>query len=640
MYHKKKLALFISHIYGEYQNNLAQGAINRASEYGYQFEVYSTNDGEDLGDYGIGEETLLRIPNFGDFDGAIFASGTYSDFAIRDQVCDLLKKQNLPIIEVCEYQPSFPSIAMENNLTTGSLTEHLITAHQCRRICYLGCRNELFFSDRRQKAFEDTMNRHSLSFDEHDIYLCNDSEEDFINAINYFNEGEKKKFDAVVCYNDRVAIGFWHAAHTMGYEIPKDFAIVGCDCLKEGQNIDPPLTTVTFPAYQIGTTACEALIDLINGKPSKNRTVFAEPVYAGSCGCSFHKDTPAFIYSRSLHKRIDELESAMFTTMRMSADFSHITDIDDAMDRLEQYVRNISDFSEFYLCLYSDWDSLSTHVLELTGSLEEEVPSEIKEQSVLLKLAIRDGKRLPECSFKKLSLLPDFLQEGSTSSYIISPLFFEERAFGYIAVAFKNNHINYHFKYVEWIMHITQLLQNICETKRTNALTSHLEDIYMRDVLTGLYNHHGFDRLKEELLSNATEEETIIAMLFDLDCLKLINDNFGHQEGDFALRGLGQALRQAANENDICARFSGDEFYCFLKGSDEQVAKNFEKKVSTYLENYNRLSSKPYRISCSGGYATIPYSKELTESDINALFAQADRNMYEIKKNKVKNVIC
>ena len=86
MYHKKKLALFISHIYGEYQNNLCQGVIHKSAEYGYQVEVYASNDGEDLGNYGIGEETLLLVPNFGDFDGVIFASSTYSDIKIRNQV--------------------------------------------------------------------------------------------------------------------------------------------------------------------------------------------------------------------------------------------------------------------------------------------------------------------------------------------------------------------------------------------------------------------------------------------------------------------------------------------------------------------------------------------------------------------------
>lgn len=63
MYHKKKIALFISHIYGVYQQGLCQGVISTAEDYGYKTEVYTTSDGEDLGAYSLGESSILRIPN-------------------------------------------------------------------------------------------------------------------------------------------------------------------------------------------------------------------------------------------------------------------------------------------------------------------------------------------------------------------------------------------------------------------------------------------------------------------------------------------------------------------------------------------------------------------------------------------------
>lgn len=638
MYHKKKIALFISHIYGEYQSNLCQGVINQAAEYGYQTEVYSSNDGENWGGYGIGEESLLKIPNFQDIDGVVFASGTYVDFDFKKRISALLQQNKCPVVEISEYQPDFPFIALENNLTTGTLTEHLITAHGCKRICYLGCSREQFFSDRRQKAFESVMDRHSLEIDENDVYLCDDTEEDFTAALKFFLNGRDHHIDAVVCYNDRIAIGLWNAAHKAGYEIPRDFSLVGCDNSQEGQNIDPPLTTVTFPSYELGCAAITSLINIIQGRPPKNTTVFAEPVYAGSCGCSFHNDTPSFVYSQALQNRIADLENSMFVSMRMSSDFSHVSDIDDGMDILETYVEEIDGCEEFYLCLYSNWDSLSSHVLELTGASDNS-EEDTDESTVLVKLAVRDGKRLPECSFSKTSLLPDFLQENSDAVYIVSPLFFEDRPFGYVAISFKNNQIDYHFKLVQWITNITQLLQNICEAKHTRALTEHLEDIYMKDVLTGLYNHHGFQHYEQILLDSAEEGDVIIAFLFDLDELKTINDNFGHKEGDFALQGIGQALKAASHEGDICARFSGDEFYCLIKGKDEQNAKDMLLRVDNYLENFNRLSSKPYNICASGGYACAAYHKDMHIEDIKALFSKADESMYKIKKSKEKHVL-
>ena len=637
MYHKKKIALFISHVYGEYQSNLCQGVIREAMEYGYRTEVYATNDGENLGDYAIGEDSILNIPNFEDFDGVVFASDTYLDQSLKEQLTLLLKNHTAcPVIEITEYQPQFPCVCLENNITTGTLTEHLLSVHRCKRICYLGCANETFFSDRRQKAFETAVSQHAIDLGPHDIYWCDESEEDYRRAVTYFTDPEDPHCDAIVCYNDRVAIGFWMAAYYAGYKIPKDFAIVGCDYSVDGQNIDPPLTTVTFPTYQVGCMAITSLIEHMQGKGENTKTVFAEPVYAGSCGCNCHNDTPAFVYSQALNKRIANLESSTFISMEMSAAFSHITDVDDGMDLLEQYVTRIKNCNEFYLCLYSNWDSLSSHIMELAHIQDEDNSDD---NTMLLKLAICNGKRLPECSFSKISLLPDFVAKDSTSAYIISPLFFEDRAFGYIALSFADNQLDYGFHLVHWVKNIAQLLQNICESKRTQALTQHLEDIYMKDVLTGLYNHHGYKHMEEKTLEEASPDDCLIAMLFDLDELKTINDHFGHKEGDFALKGIGQALKAAAKEGDICARFSGDEFYCLIQGDDETSAKEFVARVDQYLENYNKLSNKPYNISVSGGYAIAKYNASMTHEDMKALFAQADAQMYSFKKTKVKHVL-
>ena len=76
----KKIALFISHIYGEYQRNLSQGIVDKALEYGYQTEVYTSNDGEDLGPRQFGEGP---DPFVNDMDVALYiamSSGLFGDF--------------------------------------------------------------------------------------------------------------------------------------------------------------------------------------------------------------------------------------------------------------------------------------------------------------------------------------------------------------------------------------------------------------------------------------------------------------------------------------------------------------------------------------------------------------------------------
>lgn len=638
MYHKKKIALFISHIFGYYQKNLCQGVVDQAADYGYQTEIYASMDGENLGPYSIGENNILQIPSFSEFSGIIFASDTYPNKALKQEITDTLQQQcSCPVIEIAEYQPSFPSVSLDNNMTCGILTEHLIDVHHCKRICYLGCSAEAFFSDRRENAYRSVMNKHSLPIGPQDVYYSDYSQESYVQALDTFTENRTCTPDAVVCYNDRVALQLMITAIGAGYHIPEDFALTGCDCSPEGMNNEPPLTGVTFPVYEVGTQAASQLIRLIQGESIPDvTTVFAEVHIAGSCGCSYSRNVHPALFTDKLMRRIDNVESSIISSMRMSSGFSHIMDIDEGMDALEQYIGEIENCSEFYLCLYANWNQLSGHILELTGQEDSLDPND---DTLLMKLAIQNGKRLPECSFSRSSLLPEYLSRNSDSAYIISPLFFEDRAFGYVALAFRDNVINYHFRLVHWIMNITLLLQNICDSKRTQVLVSHLENIYMKDVLTGLYNHHGYEHYKKQMLSQLTPGTAVAAILFDLDELKTINDHFGHTEGDFALKVIGQALGNASGPNIIATRLGGDEFYVLTHGMSEEDVKDFSLRVDTYLNNFNRLSSKPYNISISSGYACTKATVPFEDTELEQLFKQADQNMYENKRNKTKHIL-
>ena len=173
MYHQKKLALFVSHIYGEYQSNLTRGVIDHAASLGYQTEVYTTNDGENLGNYLVGENSILQIPKFDTFIGIVFASCTYSSPQLKEQILEKLKTLNgIPIVEVNDTDPFFPNVMVENNQTAGQLTEHLILTHGCRRICYLGCKWEEKYSSQRLRFYQDALRRNGLPISEQDVFIC------------------------------------------------------------------------------------------------------------------------------------------------------------------------------------------------------------------------------------------------------------------------------------------------------------------------------------------------------------------------------------------------------------------------------------------------------------------------------------
>jgi len=627
MYHAKKIGVFISHIFGAYQQGVCQGIIDKASEYGYTTEIFTSLDGENLGAYEIGEESILRIPNYDRFDGIIFASDTYISTDLKGKILKQLKVLPCPVMEIAVTGNQFPSVSLENNSMAGEFTTHFFTVHHASRVCYLGCLAEPYFSDLRENYYKEALKKAGKAPGGNDIYRCDYDICAVQEALAFFCKAGTP--EAVICYNDRLALLFLASALAAGYRVPEDIALTGCDDTLEGHNTDPRLTTVSFPVYELGAATVEKLLTLIRGNSVPSVTLLtAQPIIHNSCGCKASENTNSVFFTRELSSRITALENSIFDSMGMSSSLQHVTDLDSGMELLEQFVRKIEHCQEFYLCLYSDWDAVSHHILALTNN--EELP--IDDDTVLLKFGLKNGKRLPECCYRKRKLLPDYIYDNSDCAYICIPLFFEKKEFGYIALSYEGNRIDNHFQLIQWQININQMLQSLCEAKRTGMLVAHLEEIYMKDSLTGLYNKHGYNRFEEQLLNRAISENLpLTAFLIDMDGLKQINDTYGHDEGDFAIRVLGQALESTADEGDLCARFSGDEFYMLAVGLSEKEAKARVKAIESYLDNYNRLSSKEYPISCSCGFFSALPSSEYTPDHIRELFTEADKQMYEMK---------
>jgi len=111
-----------------------------------------------------------------------------------------------------------------------------------------------------------------------------------------------------------------------------------------------------------------------------------------------------------------------------------------------------------------------------------------------------------------------------------------------------------------------------------------LYSLYVKDALTAIYNRHGFyDELRNRIAKLAGKRKMLFMASVDLDQLKLINDHYGHIEGDFAIRSIAQAISDTAVEVDgICARFGGDEYVMCL-------VEEYDKANLTFYEKYRQM---------------------------------------------------
>ncbi len=622
----KKIALFISHIYGDYQRNLTQGIIDKALEYGYQTEVYTTNDGEDLGGLAKMEQCVLQLPVFDRLSGAIFASGTYASAELRTRVGDTLKASGLPVIEVNDTGSVFPRVTMDNNTMIGTLAEHFIKMHGAKRICYLGCKGEPDISDLRLEILRAALEKNHLPFTEKDLYICDETPEDYEAALDALTQRGTSFPDAILCYNDRLAYELIIAAESKGYKVPGDFGVSGCDNTAAGQNMIPPLTTVSYPVYDLGQLAVDDLYALTKGKELMSTAVFAKVIYGGSCGCSSGEGRKIHLYAHALQARIADLERSIIRTARVSSCFGELAEIDDSLDLIADYARDIENCTGFYLVLSAGWNRLSERILTLTGSEESE--EEVSDDLMTLYLALQKGKRLPGCTFQGDALLPDFLLTDEENARIVSPVYHHGSSIGYVVMTFENNRIRYPFQLIQYLVNLSQLLDMLRNKKRSHAMAAHLEELYMRDSLTGLYNKAGFEYYRDRKLSAGTQD---LAVLFvDMNGLKKINDENGHDAGDFAIQVLGQAIHRVLEEDALAGRIGGDEFLILLPG-DQAAGEAAAKKIRSYLSNYGNVASGNYSISASIGVAAGSVSGA---EALDALVKEADREMYREKHGK------
>jgi len=172
-------------------------------------------------------------------------------------------------------------------------------------------------------------------------------------------------------------------------------------------------------------------------------------------------------------------------------------------------------------------------------------------------------------------------------------------------------------------------IQDITERKRAEAA---LQSLSLIDELTGLYNRRGFLAVTEQHVAAIRRDNKIpIVVYADLDGLKEINDSFGHHEGDRALAGAAEILKETFRSSDILARLGGDEFIALAAIAQDESAELLTRRLQEQFSVSNTLSGRPYDLSVSVGVAHFGDDDRYS---IEELMAQADRAMYEDKRRK------
>ena len=175
------------------------------------------------------------------------------------------------------------------------------------------------------------------------------------------------------------------------------------------------------------------------------------------------------------------------------------------------------------------------------------------------------------------------------------------------------------------------LLRSLLYSIERNRLQKNLQNLSLIDDLTSLYNRRGFMALAEQYLRMIQRKGAALLIYIDLDDLKLINDTYGHLEGNRALLVTANVLRACFRQSDILARLGGDEFCVLMTDAGQDSAQQVRKRLEQRTDFINALSSWNFRLSLSVGIADVPV---VQQPSLDHLLRLADADMYEEKRNK------
>ncbi len=271
-------------------------------------------------------------------------------------------------------------------------------------------------------------------------------------------------------------------------------------------------------------------------------------------------------------------------------------------------------FSEYFNCDVADFRMTFPDISEIKNAIKE---NRIYQSTELLKLIYEFIPQLGEENIKT------FLNASNMKSYILVPLMSKQTHFGSLVVfssreTVSNNELNFlnlFAKQIELAITIADLFQAVKE----QAIT---------DGMTGLYNRRYFEEfIKKEAVRAERQGQKFTVIGLDLDHLKQINDAYGHNYGDIAIKAIAEVLKNNARSIDIAARMGGEEFNLILPGVDSAGGCIAAERIRKAIEAVDL--EKIGHITASLGVATYLEHSD----DIDELLEITDRAMYESKRN-------
>ncbi len=627
---KRKIAVFTNGWNDDYLDFALEGIRKRAAEDDIDVYIFLDYTSYDKPENEIrGELNILNLPDLKDFDGVLLLGNTLNNAGENQILREKILAAGVP--SVClEYELSdINCIRTENINGMKELMEHLITVHDVKDVFWISGPSDNDESNARFDAIVEVMEEHGLQFDDSRVFegcwsyaIVEDRFPAVVAAMD-------KLPDVFMCANDSMALAACVVLEKAGINVPRDVRVTGYDNLMSGNHFSPILTSVDRGWETRSVQAMDSLIDLMNGGEDFGDRVYDSAFDLGeSCGCSLGEE------GTRMHKAARQ-RAFMVPVERTIFDW-HLIELDEAV----AHVKSLEDIhegykdtwekdhpyegDEFYVCLNRDFvESTQDDTVYRTKGYSD---------TVVVIYGMKDKVSVPmqETDIKKL--VPGISEdEKGSSTYVFVPLHIADESIGYF-VARNNTKIIKDFYLNSLTRHVSSGLERARQNIRLESLNRLLADISVRDELTGLYNRMGYEKIVIPYLDEMRKnKQKAVIMVADINRMKVINDKYGHLQGDTAIKIVANVIRSSVPMSWKAVRYGGDEYVVI--GNHTGDIDGIQKEIIEKSERVSRDLDLPFHLSVSVGHVVIDPDNNLGNEEY---FRMADEAMYAMKEEAHK----
>lgn len=630
---RKRIAVFACGWSNEYLMVVSQRFEQYASAHNadmFYFLNYS-NSGAPKEDI-LRESNIFSLPDLTWFDGVVVLGNTLHSENEYRIIMDEINRTNVPAVCLGYQLDGISNFMYDNYNGMYELAVHLMDEHNVKDILFVGGPLDNQENNLRRKALEDVMYERGLTLSKERIVCANWNYYDAQRIVEeWYRTHDGKIPHAIVCANDVMAMGVYVALSKCGITSLEEVIVTGFDNLISAEMFTPSITSVDPGWEESCNKAMDHLWKCMDGKNEiVNEIILSHLVKKCSCGCVPEK-LPMMREGAEVFIGYERMVSGSYVG-------GHNCELANAISEIRQkkHIKNFMEYlmnmpfrlegNEIYFCLVDNFfESLDS---------EELLPIESFTSKMELVGGIRNNSLVENVVFDSREIFPYYDCEKETSdSYLIISLSSKKECYGY-SVIVNNLRMIYDYSLFMWSLSIGHNFESMRQNLRIEEMTSRLKILSVTDALTGLYNRMGCEKIAFPLIKECYYSGKNAVMLFlDINKMKEINDNFGHEQGDVAICITADGIRRAIPDNWVAIRYGGDEFLVAGECPTEKDAEYISKQILKEMMNIAHEQKVPYSVTAGIGAV---YVKPEDELDLYRCLRIADAKMYKMKKERRK----